>query len=87
MTGVSYGYRICTEASNEMLLNVAKVSKVIFTFFPNKQFGQLITILPNSLIMLNTVNTSFSFFGCWFTDQNRKPLDIEDNVSMTFVMG
>ena len=70
-----------------MLLNVAKVSKVIFTFFPNKQFGQLITILPNSLIMLNTVNTSFSFFGSWFTDQNRKPLDIEDNVSMTFVMG
>ena len=37
-------------------------SKVLFTFVPNKQFGQLITIAPYSLTMLNTANTEFFFF-------------------------
>ena len=36
-------------------------SKVLFSFVPNKQFGQLINISPNSLAMMNTVNTEFSF--------------------------
>ena len=34
-------------------------SKVLFSFVPNKQFGQLINILPHSLTMMNTVNTVF----------------------------
>ena len=34
-------------------------SKVLFTFVPNKQFGQLINISPHSLTMMNTVNTEF----------------------------
>ena len=32
-------------------------SKVLFSFVPNKQFGQLINILPHSLTMMNTANT------------------------------
>ena len=36
-------------------------SKVLFSFVPNKQFGQLINISPNTLTMMNTVNTEFSF--------------------------
>ena len=32
-------------------------SKVLFSFVPNKQFGQLINISPHSLTMMNTVNT------------------------------
>ena len=35
-------------------------SKVLFTFVPNKQFGQLINTSPQSLTMMNTVNTKFS---------------------------
>ena len=35
-------------------------SKDLFTFVPNKEFGQLINISPHSLIMMNTVNTEFS---------------------------
>ena len=31
--------------------------KVLFSFVPNKQFGQLINISQQSLIMMNTVNT------------------------------
>ena len=34
-------------------------SKVLFTFVPNEQFGQLINISPHSLTMMNTINTSF----------------------------
>ena len=58
-------------------------SKVLFSFVPNKQFGQLIKISPHSLIMMNTVNTEFSFIEVWFTDQTTKALDIEDNVDLT----
>ena len=64
-----------------------QASKVIFTFVPNKQFGQLINILPHSFIMLNAVNTEFTFIEVWFTDQSSKPLEIEHNVNMTFVIG
>ena len=43
-------------------------SKVLFSFVPNKQFGQLINISPHSLTMMNTVNTKFSFVEVLFTD-------------------
>ena len=39
--------------------NYQQASKVLFTFVPNKQFGQLITITPHSLTMLITTNSKF----------------------------
>ena len=39
-----------------------QASKVLFTFVPNKQFGQLITITPHSPTMLKTNNAEFSFY-------------------------
>ena len=39
--------------------NYQQTSKVIFTFVPNKQFEQLINIVPHSLTMLGTTNTEF----------------------------
>ena len=53
----------------------------------NKQFGQLITIPPHSLTMLNTTNTEFSSTEVWFTDQNSKQLEIEDNVNVILIIG
>ena len=38
-------------------------SKVLFSFVPDKQLGQLINISPHSLTMMKTVNTEFSFVG------------------------
>ena len=38
-----------------------QASKVLFTFLPNKNYGQLITISPETLIMLKTANTEFSY--------------------------
>ena len=43
----------CNLVSN----NYQQASKVLFTFVPNKQFGQLITISTHSVTMLNTTNT------------------------------
>ena len=34
-------------------------SKVLFSFVPNKEFGQLINIAPYSLTIMSTVNTNF----------------------------
>ena len=62
-------------------------SKVLFTFVPNKQFGQLINISPHSLTMMNTVNTEFSYVEVWFTDQASKAIEIEDNVNLTLIIG
>ena len=67
--------------------NYQQTSKVLFTFVPNKQFGQLINIAPHSLTMLSTTNTEFSFIEVWFTDQNSEPLEIEDNVNLTLIIG
>ena len=67
--------------------NYQRASKVLFTFVPNKQFGQLITITPHSLTMLKTTNAEFSFIEIWFTDQNNIPLEIEDNVNITLIIG
>ena len=60
-----------------------QASRILFTFVPNKQFGQLITITPLSPTMLKTTNAEFSFIEIWFTDQNNRPLEIEDNVNFT----
>ena len=62
-------------------------SKVLFTFLPNKQFGQLINISPHSLTIMNTVSTEFSFAEVWFTDQASKALEIEDNINLTLIIG
>ena len=62
-------------------------SKFLFSFVPNKQFGQLINISPHSLTMMNTVNTEFSSVEVWFTDQVSKALEIEDNVDLTVILG
>ena len=67
--------------------NYQQLSKVLFTFVPNKQFRQLINIAPHSLKILSTTNTEFSFIEVWFSDQNSKPLETEDNVNLALIIG
>ena len=66
--------------------NHQQASKVLFTFVPNKQFVQLITITPHSPTMLKTTDAEFSFIEIWFTDQNNRPPEIEDNVNITLII-
>ena len=62
-------------------------SKVLFTFVPNKQFGQLTNISPDSLTMMNTVSTEFFSVEVFFTDKASEALEIEDNVNLTLSIG
>ena len=61
-------------------------SRVLFTFVPTKQYGQLISISPHSLAFLKTMNTEFSEIEVWFTDQNNNALEIEDNVNISYIL-
>ena len=72
---------------NQVKSDYQHASKVLFTFIPSKEFGQLINISPHSLTMMNTINTEFSFVEVWFTDQVSKALEIEDNVNLTLIIG
>ena len=47
----------CNQVNN----NYQQKSKVLFTFVPNKQFGQLTIISPQSFTMLGTTNTELTF--------------------------
>ena len=62
-------------------------SKVLFSFVPNKNFGQLLNISPHVFTMMNTVNTEFPYVEVWFTDKFSKALEIEYNVNLTLIIG
>ena len=64
-----------------------QASELLFTFVPNKQFGELITISPHSLTMLKTTNKEFQSIQAWFTDQNNRTLEIEDSLNFTLIIG
>ena len=70
---------------NLLKKNYQHTSKVLFSFFPSKQFAQL--QLPHSLTMMNTFNTEFSFVEVSFPDQVSKALKIEDNINLTLIVG
>ena len=64
-----------------------QASKVLFTFVLNKQFGQLITISLHLLTMLKTTNAEFQSIQLWFPHQKNRPLEIEDSVDITLIIG
>ena len=63
-----------------------QASRALFPFVPNKQYGQIISISPNSLIFLKTMNAEFSEIEIWFTDQNNNALEIEDNFNISLII-
>ena len=62
-------------------------SKVLFTFVCDKQFGELMTIAPHSSTMLKTSNAEFQSVEVWFTDKNNRPIETEDNLNITLIIG
>ena len=61
-------------------------SRVLYTFVPNKSFGQLLDISPKNFIFLKTFHSEFSYIEVWFTDQNSKPLEMEDKININSVI-
>ena len=63
-----------------------QASRILFTFVPTKQYGQLISISPKSLIFSKTINTEFSEIEVSFTDQNNNAPEIENNVNISLII-
>ena len=61
-------------------------SRVLHIFIANRSFGQLIDISAEHFICLKTLNLEFSYIEVYFTDQNTKPLEIEDKINITLVI-
>ena len=61
--------------------NYQQASKVLSTFVTK------VTITPHSTTMVKTTNAEISFIKVWFTDQNNRVLEIEDNVNIALMMG
>ena len=59
---------------------------VLYTIVPNKPFGNLFEIFPTNHIFLKTVNSEYDEIEVWFTDQNSKPLEMEDRINLTMVI-
>ena len=65
-----------------MIINKIRESGI--HFFPSKSFGQLLDMSPTNFVFLKTFNSEFSYIEVWLTDQNSKPLEIEDKKTHNF---
>ena len=45
-------------------------SKLLYTFVPDKDFGQLLVIRPTELIQSRATDCTFDFIEIWITDEN-----------------
>ena len=59
--------------------------RVLYTPVPNKSFGSLQDISPSNHIF-KTFNSEYDEIVVWFTDQNSKPLEIEDRINLAMVI-
>ena len=61
-------------------------SGVLYTFVLNKSFGTLLDVSPSNHIFLKTFNSEYDEIAVCLTDQNSKPLEIEDRINLTMVI-
>ena len=60
-------------------------SEVLYTFAPNKFYPFLLNVEPSNLVFSKTFNTEFDEIIMTFTNQNGRPLEIEDKVNLTLL--
>ena len=58
----------------------------MWTFLPNKSFGQLLNISTENFVFLKTFDSEFSYIEVCFTDENINPIEIEDKIKITLVI-
>ena len=66
--------------------NYQQNSRIIYTFVPNKPFGSLLEISPPNHVFLKTFNSEFQEIKVWFTDQNIRPLEVEDKINLALIV-
>ena len=60
--------------------------EVLYTFTSNKSYAYLLNVEPSNLVFLKTYNTEFDEIIITFTNQNGRPLGVEDKVNLTLLI-
>ena len=60
--------------------------KVLYTFTLNNSYTYLLKVEPSNLVFLKTYKVEFDKVIITFTDQNGRPLEIEDKVNLTLLI-
>ena len=72
----------CNVANNSYQQN----SGVLYTFVPNKPFGQLLDISPENFVFKKSFESDFLYVKVWFRDQNSNLLLTEGKINITLVI-
>ena len=61
-------------------------SKILFSFVPNSRFGSLLSITPQVLKYCDTVDSIFDYIETSVTDQDGRPLQIDDDFTVSIII-
>ena len=61
-------------------------SEILHTFTPDKSYAYLLNVEPGNLVFLKNYNPEFDEIIITFTDQNGRPLEIEDKVNLALLI-
>ena len=63
-----------------------QISEVLYTFTSAKSYVYLLNVEPSDLVFSKTYNTEFDEIILTFTNQNGRPIEIEDKVNLTLLI-
>ena len=61
-------------------------SKLLLSFVPSSRFRSLLSIAPQVLKYCDTVDSIFDYVEISFADQNGRPLEIDDDITVTIII-
>ena len=61
-------------------------SKLLFSFVPNSRFESLLLITPQVLKYCDTVDSIFDYIEISFANQNDRPLEIDDDITVVIII-
>ena len=59
---------------------------LLFSFVPNSRFGSLLSITPQVLKYCDAIGSIFDYIEISFTDQNGRPLEIDDDITGSIII-
>ena len=68
--------------SSEILIDI----EMLHAFMSNKSMPYFLNAEPSNLVLLKTYNTDYGEIIITFTDENGRPLEIEDKVNLTLLI-
>ena len=71
---------------NSLDIHYQQKSEVLYTLTPNKFYAYLLNVEPSNLVFFKTYNTEFDEIIITYTNQNGRPLEIEDKPNLTLLI-